>query len=121
MLLDFSQVFILDTDASCIGVGAVLSQRGHPIAFFSKKTAPRMQLQSAYTREFYVITSTLAKFRHYLLGHKFIMRTVHLKSLLDKSLQTPEKQAWLHKFMDLISKSNTFKERIIKQLMHYPE
>lgn len=101
VLPNFSQEFILETDASGTGVGAVLSQGGHPIAFFSKKLTPRMQLQSAYTREFYAITTALAKFRHYLLGHKFILQTDQksLKILLDQSLQTPEQQAWLHKFI----------------------
>lgn len=47
-----------------------------------------MQKQSAYIR-------------HYLLGHKFILRTDQksLKSLLDQSLQMPKQQAWLHKLM----------------------
>lgn len=47
------------------------------------------------------ITEALAKFRHYLLGHPFISRTDQqsLKCLLDQSLQTPEQQAWLHKFI----------------------
>lgn len=101
ILPDFSQPFVLETDASGTGIGAVISQGGHPIAFFSKKLAPRMQLQSAYIREFHAITAALAKFRHYLLGHKFILRTDQksLKNLLDQSLQTPEQQAWLHKFI----------------------
>ena len=39
--LDFSAIFILDTDASDLGVGAVLSQKGkddseHPIAYYSR-------------------------------------------------------------------------------------
>lgn len=60
-----------------------------------------MQQQSAYTREFLAITQALAKFRHYLLGHKFVIRTDQksLKSLMDQSLRTPEQQAWLHKFI----------------------
>jgi hypothetical protein len=52
-------------------------------------------------REFRANTETLAKFRHYLLGHKFIIRTDQksLKALLDQTLQTPEQHAWLHKFI----------------------
>ena len=60
-----------------------------------------MQKQSAYIREIHAITEALAKFRHYLLGHKFIIRTDQksLKELLEKRLQTPEQQQWLPKFL----------------------
>ncbi|XP_050895584.1 uncharacterized protein LOC127102226 [Lathyrus oleraceus] len=101
-LLDFSQPFILEIDASGTGVGAVLGQKGHLIAYFSKKLSARMQKHSTYTRELLDIMKALAKFRHYLLGNKFIIRTDHksLKCLLDQSLQTPEQQAWLHKLWE---------------------
>ncbi|WVY90886.1 hypothetical protein V8G54_036400 [Vigna mungo] len=68
---NFKEPFVLETDASGMVVGVVLSQNQHPIAYFSKKMSHRMQKQSAYVRELYAVTETLAKFRHYLLGHHF--------------------------------------------------
>ncbi|XP_073225683.1 uncharacterized mitochondrial protein AtMg00860-like [Cicer arietinum] len=98
---NFHQPFILETDASGVGIGALLHQNGHPIAYFSKKLAPRTQKQSAYFREMLAIAEAISKFRHYLLGHRFIIRTDQksLRSLMDKKLQTPEQQQWLHRFL----------------------
>ena len=91
---NFKEIFVLETDASGSGIGVVLSQNKHPIAYFSKKLSLRMQKQSAYIREFYDITQALAKFRHYLVGHKFIIKTDQksLKELLEQKLQTPKQQ-----------------------------
>ncbi|PNX92431.1 Ty3/gypsy retrotransposon protein, partial [Trifolium pratense] len=101
ILPNFKEPFILETDASGIGIGAVLHQQGHPIAYFSKKLVPRNQKKSAYFREMLAIAEAIAKFRHYLLGHKFIIRTDQksLRNLMEQSLQTPEQQEWLHKFL----------------------
>lgn len=34
-----------------------------------------MQKQSVYVRELYAVTESVAKFHHYLMGHKLIIRT----------------------------------------------
>jgi hypothetical protein len=49
-LPDFSQPFHLDTDASGTGVGAILHQNGHPLAFISKPLSPQNQRLTVYER-----------------------------------------------------------------------
>ncbi|MCI74253.1 hypothetical protein A2U01_0095517, partial [Trifolium medium] len=50
-LPNFEQDFMLDTDASGLGMGAVLSQHGHPVAFLSKKFCPKLLIAFTYVRE----------------------------------------------------------------------
>ena len=49
-LPDFSIPFEIETDASGVGVGAVLQQRGHPLAYISKALGPRNQGLSVYEK-----------------------------------------------------------------------
>lgn len=69
------QDFILETDALGQGIGAVLTQVGHPICYYSKKFCPKMLNASTYVREPCAITSTVKKWRTYLLGRKFTIYT----------------------------------------------
>ena len=43
-LPDFSQPFLVETDASGTGIGAVLMQNGHPLAYLSRALGPRSRI-----------------------------------------------------------------------------
>ena len=64
---DFSQEFVLETDASSQGLGVVLSQGGKLIASFSQALSPQAQRKSVYEHELMAIVSAVQKWKHYLL------------------------------------------------------
>jgi hypothetical protein len=75
--LDFTKPFVVECDASGIGIGAVLMKYGHPIAFEIRKLNKREELKSTYNKEMLAIMHALAKWRQYLLGRKFSICTDH--------------------------------------------
>jgi hypothetical protein len=76
-IADFTKPLIIECDASGFGIGAVLMQDGHPIAFESQKFNKREGLKSTYDKEMLTIMHVLAKWRQYLLGSKFSIRNDH--------------------------------------------
>lgn len=69
--------FMLSTDASAIGIGAVLEQSRHIVAYASRTLSVSERNYSVIQRECLTIMFVLKQFRHYLLGHMFKLVTDH--------------------------------------------
>jgi len=66
---------VVETDASRVVVGVVLSQKGYPLAFFSKKLCSKMQAAFVYAREMLAITEAVKKWHQYFIGTHFFILT----------------------------------------------
>ena len=73
----FKKEFTLLTDASAVGIGAVLEQEGHPIAYASRSLTPSERQYSVIERECLAAVFAVKQFRHYLLGRPFSLHTDH--------------------------------------------
>ena len=95
-LPDFTIPFVVETDASNSAIRAVLSQVGHPIAFFSKKLFSKKQNNSVYVKEMLAITESVKKWRHYLISNHIQITTDQqsLRGLLTSACHTPKQQKW---------------------------
>ncbi|GBG60312.1 hypothetical protein CBR_g4267 [Chara braunii] len=81
MVPDPQKPFIVTTDASQYGIGAVLAQQDgkklRPIEYMSKKMPSKKLAKSTYERELYALYKTIVHWRHFLLGRFFYLRTDH--------------------------------------------
>jgi hypothetical protein len=102
-LLDFSKPFAIETDASASGVGAVLTQNGHPLAFISKALGPKNQGLSTYEKEYLAILVAVEQWWHYLQCGEFLI-IIDQKSLIhlnEPHLHTPWQQKVFTKLLGL--------------------
>ncbi|GJW88725.1 ty3-gypsy retroelement polyprotein [Tanacetum coccineum] len=100
-LPDLDEEFVVETDASGEGIGEVLQQQSHPIAYLSKTLSPKHQVLSIYEKEFLAVLQALEKWRGYLLDRHFKVKSYHfsLKYLLDQRISNPIQMKWLPKLM----------------------
>ncbi|RVW92923.1 Retrovirus-related Pol polyprotein from transposon 17.6 [Vitis vinifera] len=93
------QLFIVETDASGYGLGAVLMQTQRLVAYFSQVLSVRERQKSIYEKELMAIVLVVQNWHHYLLGHHFIVRTNQssLKFLLEQRVVNESYQKWVAK------------------------
>ncbi|KAK3521850.1 hypothetical protein QTP70_018584 [Hemibagrus guttatus] len=101
---DPTRPFVVEVDASALGVGAVLSQRRgeapvlHPCAYFSKKLSPVEQNYDIGNRELLAIKLALEEWRHWLEGanHPFEVITDYknLQYLREAKRLNPRQARW---------------------------
>lgn len=89
---DFEKMFVVQTDASDVGLGAALKQEHggelHPVAYLSRKLYPRETRYSVIEKEGLALKWALDSFKYYLLGRYFVVETDH------RALQ------WINKMKD---------------------
>ena len=106
-LPEWSKPFILDTDASDVGIGAVLSQihqdgSEHVICYASRILTKPERNYCVTRKELLAVVTFLKHFRQYLIGRQFTIRTDHGALTWLRNFKAPEGQMarWLEKLQD---------------------
>ena len=98
---DFSQPFILDTDASDKAIGAVLLQvidGNERVCAYASRTLSKSERKYCVTRkELLAVVQFVKHFKHYLYGRRFLVRTDHSSLRWLINFRNPENQLarWL--------------------------
>ncbi|GJY08102.1 transposon ty3-G gag-pol polyprotein [Tanacetum coccineum] len=126
-LLNFDEEFVIKIDASSAGIGHVLQQQGHPIAYLSKTLATTHQSLSSYEKKLLAVSKWLPK----LLGFDYeieyksgkdnvvsdalsrIERLTELFSLLYSGLSNELMDGLLRKGKWVVGKNETLRTNLI--------
>jgi len=96
-LPNFTKTFEIECDASNIGIGAILLQEGHHIAYFSEKLMGSHLNYSTYEKELYAFVRALQNCQHYVFPKEFVIHSDHesLKYLKGQSKLNKRYAKWV--------------------------
>jgi hypothetical protein len=96
-IADPNEYLMVCIDACKEGIGGVLSQNGYVICYESRKLKENERNYATHDLELATIVHALRKWRHYLMGKMFEMRTDHngLKYLFDQPNLNARQSTWL--------------------------
>lgn len=66
-------VFEVETNASGIGIGAILMHEGRVIEYYSEKFSDTRRKWLVYEQEFYAVIRVLQHLEHYLIQKDFVL------------------------------------------------
>jgi cleavage and polyadenylation specificity factor subunit 1 len=85
------------TDASNDAIGATITQRNQPLAFYSSRLSPTEQRYSTFDREALAVIKCLKSYKHWFLGSPVVIHTDHkpLLGLMNMKDPSPKQARWI--------------------------
>jgi hypothetical protein len=96
-IVDPNEYFVVCIDACKEEIGGVLSQRDHVVCYGSRKLKENERNYATHDLDLAMIVHALKKWRHYIMGKKFELRTNHcgLKYLFGQPTLNARQIRWL--------------------------
>jgi hypothetical protein len=96
-IADRNESFLVCIDVCKEGLGGVLTQNGHVIRYESRNLKEHERNYATHDLELATIVHALRMWRHYLMGKKFELRTLHigLKYLFEQPILNARQTRWI--------------------------
>jgi len=129
VLPNFSKTFELQCDASGVGVGIMLLQGGHQIAYFSEKLNGSSLNYFIYDKKLYALVRDVQTWEHYIVSKEFSIYSDHeslkyLKGQHKLNKRHAKRMEFLEQFsyvVDALSKRHTLFLKLGTQILGFDQ